>query len=492
AFLAIGSSALVRLFQRVRRVVERRPPRVTPFRLLVFAFGFLAFGMVYFLVLTPENVQFDSRWKHMALAEDYVVHGGLRRATEGWAFSARPHMTSYLFVWAFLAPKARLFDQMVLSAHLESFTFAVTTLVGVPALVRRLVPSADPTVVWAARFLFPGVFLYDSSLSGGTDHFGALYGPAIAVASFETLRRFEVRRVALVACLVASAIMVKETAALLLAPFPLAVLAVRWGMEAWRAFRQPSSAAQKRALWLVPAVALGVGLFVSIPFWLKNVVFYHNPVYPSLSSVFPSTPWSEAAAYKFKWGYQEGQMWAPSRDLDGLLETFAALFTFSFVPNDWPRFHRDVPVFGSLFTLLVPALLFLRGTRRVWLVVLWVHLGVFAWYSVHHQDRYLQGIVPLMAASVAATLVLIFRTFGVLVKSAAVALVGLQIVWGGDVYFIQTHAMIRSPIKEVVDLLSSGFERKYESRFDVQKRYQKIGAALPKDARVLFHEHNMH
>ncbi|HLV67626.1 MAG TPA: hypothetical protein VKY73_17515 [Polyangiaceae bacterium] len=492
AFLYVGSPALVRLFQRVRRVVERRPPRVTPFRLLVFAFGFLAFGMVYFLVLTPENVQFDSRWKHMALAEDYVVHGGLRRATEGWAFSARPHMTSYLFVWAFLAPKARLFDQMVLSAHLEFFTFAVTTLVGIPALVRRLVPSADPSVVWAARFLFPGIFLYDSSVSGGTDHFGALYAPVIAVTLFEALRRFEVRRVALVACLVASAVMVKETAALLLAPFPIAVLVVRWGMEAVRAFRQPGDLARKRALWLLPTVALGVGLLVSIPFWLKNVVFYQNPVYPSLSSVFPSNPWSEAAAYKFKWGYQEGQMWAPSRDLEGVLETFAALFTFSFIPNDWPRFHRDVPVFGSLFTLLLPVLPFLRGTRRLWLIVLWVHLGIFAWYSVHHQDRYLQGILPLMAACVAATLVLVFRTFGAVVKSAAAALVGLQIVWGGDVYFIQTHAMIRSPIKEVVDLLSGGFERKYERRLEVQEKYRRIGAALPKDARVLFHEHNMH
>ncbi len=75
-------------------------------------------------------------------------------------------------------------------------------------------------------------------------------------------------------------------------------------------------------------------------------------MYLSLGRLFPSEPWSEAAAYKFGRSYQEGQMWAPTRDLDGLLQTFRALFTFSFIPNDWPMFHRDVPVFGSLYTLL--------------------------------------------------------------------------------------------------------------------------------------------
>jgi hypothetical protein len=71
-------------------------------------------------------------------------------------------------------------------------------------------------------------------------------------------------------------------------------------------------------------------------------------------------------------------------------------------------------------------------------------------------------------------------------------IVALQVVWGGDVYFFQTHAMAKSPIKKVVDILSSGFTRDYEERFKVQTRYQAIGAAVPKGSRILFHEHNMH
>ena len=46
-------------------------------------------------------------------------------------------------------PGARLFDKMLLCAHLELVVFLVTTLVGIPALVRRLIPKADPRVVSA-------------------------------------------------------------------------------------------------------------------------------------------------------------------------------------------------------------------------------------------------------------------------------------------------------------------------------------------------------
>jgi len=90
--------------------------------LLAIGFGFVALLAVYFLILSPENVQFDSRWKHLALAEDYVAYGGIRPLREGWVFDSRPHFTSYLFSWAFLLPKSRLFDRMVLSAHLEFMT----------------------------------------------------------------------------------------------------------------------------------------------------------------------------------------------------------------------------------------------------------------------------------------------------------------------------------------------------------------------------------
>jgi hypothetical protein len=86
---------------------------------------------------------------------------------------------------------------------------------------------------------------------------------------------------------------------------------------------------------------------------------------------------------------------------------------------------------------------------------------------------------------------LVWRQHGVIARSALSLLVGFQLVWGGDVYFLQTHAMARSPLKKTIDLLSSGFERKYETRFAVQSSFQAIGKLLPPKARLLLHETNI-
>jgi hypothetical protein len=71
-------------------------------------------------------------------------------------------------------------------------------------------------------------------------------------------------------------------------------------------------------------------------------------------------------------------------------------------------------------------------------------------------------------------------------------LVALQVVWGGDVYFLQTHAMAKSALKKSIDLLSAGFEHNYEKRFDVQQQFQAVARALPKHARVVVHDENSH
>src|SRR5688572_759989 len=142
AFLAGGSEGIRSLVARGIRLFRSARPPQTALGLLSVGFGLLVLAAIYFAMLSPENVQFDSRWKHMSLAEDWVAHGGLRRKEEGWLFAARPHMTSLLYAWAFLLPgTARLFDKMLLCAHLELGVFLVTTFFGIPALVRRLVPK---------------------------------------------------------------------------------------------------------------------------------------------------------------------------------------------------------------------------------------------------------------------------------------------------------------------------------------------------------------
>ena len=479
-----------RLVQR-RRLLGRKARPLGAVGLLAIAFGFAGLLAIYFLILSPENVQFDSRWKHLALAEDYVAYGGVRRLDEGWVFDSRPHFTSYLFSWAFLLPKSRLFDRMLLSAHLEYVTFLITTLIGIPALVRRLVPRADPRAVWAVRFLFPGVLLYDSSLAVGADHFGAMYGVPVCLVTLFAWRTLAPRWCALLGVLLAAAAMVKETTAMLLAPIPIMALAAR---VLWLTAKRPVSGlagASRLSVWRGPLLATGVGLLCSSPLWLTNWISHGDPVYPVLNRFLNVKPWTSESAYRLKWAYEEANMWQPPHNFEGFLTSLKALFTFSFVPNDWGKLHGRTPVFGSLFTLLLPCLILCRGRLRLWGLVGWVHFSILCWYWVHHQDRYLQGILPLMASATAALLILAWRS-GIIASCALSLLVVLQVVWGGDVYFFQTHSMAKSPLKKSIDLLSSGFEGNYEKRFNVQGQFQAVARLLPKRARVLVHDENNH
>src|SRR6185436_16741161 len=92
--------------RRVARHLPARRRTSAPgaLSLAVVVFGIVGLVMVYFLILTPENIQFDSRWKHLALAEEFAVEGGIRRFPEGMSFAARTHFTSFLYTWAQLLP----------------------------------------------------------------------------------------------------------------------------------------------------------------------------------------------------------------------------------------------------------------------------------------------------------------------------------------------------------------------------------------------------
>lgn len=478
---------------------ELWPRRKPAWRWAIVLFGFVGLLMLYLLILTPENVQFDARWKQMAIAEDYAVTGGIRRFDEGWTPGTRPHLANLLYTWAFLAPSAELFDQMLLSAHLEYVVFLVTTLVGIPAVVRRLVPGADPTTVWAARFLFPGVLLYDATLCGGSDHLGAMLGPPIFLVTLLTYERLNPRWAALLGLLMASAATVKDTTALLLVPVPALVIAYRVATTALRRLLFEPGGLRAPLDWLgAPAAATLSVLVFTAPQWLKNLIWYGDPLYPMLHAYFRPRPWTETAPYVFQWLYKDTQMWAPERSLAGVLETLKVLVTWSFVPNDWPSLHGKVPVIGSLLTLLLLCLPALRRTGRLWLLIFYIHAGIFAWYWVHHQDRYLQGLMPLMAAALAACILLVWRTAWWPGRALVAALVGLQIVWGGDVWFIQTHAMIKAPIKEVADLFAEGFRSRdrgldaLDRRLRVQQQWQDVGRATPEGARLLLHDINAH
>lgn len=499
---------LGRAIRHVRHARRGAPP-APAWTWAVLVYGLIGAGMIYFIILTPDNIQFDSRWKHLALAEDYAAHGGIRRFPEGYTVAAYPHLATFIYTWAFLLPKGLLFDKVELAAHMEYVGF-LWTLAAIPATVRLLLPPGSRPrylrLAWVARFLFPGVFLYDSSLSGGADHIAAIFALPTLTLLLRAWRELSPRYMALLLMVMAGAGLTKYTGAIIMVPFPGLVVAVRAVMLGYRSARGQVPPWIRRNWYLGPLAAVGFGLLYTSPHWLKNLIHYGDPLYPTLHRHFTARPWMTDSADIFS-SYQQLQTWAPERSMAGLKETLKALYNFSFIPNDYKRYHGVVPVFGSLFTLSLVCLPFLpaRRTRRIWVLVGYVHVGLFIWYWMHHQDRYLQAIAPLMAAGTAAIFALLWRSPGgdgaggvagriarYATRTALAGLIALQVIWGGDVYFLPTHAMIRSPQKAVLDLLAMGYQKKYKERFAVYPNYQSVARALPKGSRVLLHDNHVH
>jgi hypothetical protein len=437
--------------------------------------GAVGIAVLYLQILTPENFSFDSRWYHLPIAQRYAFSHAISRFDEGFWMAAYPQLTSYLYAWAFLAPLPLLFDRLELCAHLE-FTVFLLTLAQIPVLVRALVPRSRPWLSWVALFAFPAIYLYDSNLHAGADHFAAFFAVPVALAFWRTWRHFDAKHVVLFSIFVSAAALTKYTAILIVLPPGLALLA--------------------RALWLTAKrrdrrTALGLALLVlaplllTTPHWLKNWVWYGDPIYPILNAHLPGRPWSSDAATQL--ALLEGVARPGTLTAQGLQAALLSTVTFSFEANDWYELRRNFPEFGSLFTLTLPALVFIRRPGRIAWLSLGSMLAIFFWYLLSHYERFLQAVLPWLVAATVAVLIRIWQ-LGVWPRLALLPLLVLQLVWGSDVPFIRTHNLIGdSPLRRSLLLVPSGFERA-PNRLKVFEPFATLGAATPPNAVLLAHD----
>lgn len=488
AFIVGGVRPLRALGQslfRLARVRARRPAKSSRLVRLAWLFGLACLALLYFLILSPANLGFDATWKHLTIAEHYARAGRVEPFAEGWYPGTAPHLPSFLYTWAFLLPWGDAFDQIELAAHLEFVVFAFS-LLSIPAIVRRVAPEVGRGGTWAVRFLFPGVFLYDSSLNGGADHIAAVFTGPVFLLTLHLWRRFDARAGVHLAVVAAGCALCKYSSAIAVLAFPVVAFAVRLGLDL-------RSVHRLRALRAAGA-GLVAGLVFTAPHWLKNWLWYGDPLYPQGHSRFDLHPWTAESLDAFKYCYLQGQ-WRPTPGWAGVRETLGAVFSFAYVPHDWGKLHGKLPVFGTLLTMSLACLPLLgrrRGPGALWGLFACVHLGIACWFMVHHQDRHLQTLVPLMAAATAAVLGLLWQK-GTAVRVATAGLVAAQVLWSADVYFLPTHSMIGdSPIKKVVDLLGSTYMREPARRTDSLGSIYDLGRTLPADARVLLHEIHGH
>jgi len=477
--IALGARDFIRTAARLRRHAVRLDLRwsLGPLRGAILAYGCVGVLLLWFTILSPRNASYDARWYHLPIAEHYVAQRGITAFREGWIPGALPQLASLIYAWAFSVP-GRLFDRVEAAAHIE-FTIFLMTLLGVAAIVRRILRERAP-LSWVALFLFPGIFCYDSGLVLGADHVAALWAPPIFLLCLRYWERPTKCYALLLGAVVAGALDTKYTAAILL-PLPLAVLIA---CAARRDLGSPRSSA-----WGSGALAIGSIVVLTSPHWLKNAVFYGDPLFPMLRRWLPSHPWSPAAEAPYVAWYT---LRRPPLSPSSVLEMARTLALFSFVPHDFPQYHGDLPVFGSLFTLCTPLLVFLgRRCRLSWLVA-GSYAGIATWFWIHQFDRYLQVLVPWMAAATAVVLVLVWREGGVL-RVATGSLIALQIVWGSAVPFLPAHrAAGLSIYKVVIDLFARSDPKESDERLISYPDWEAIGRELPRGAKVLVHEEEIH
>jgi len=441
----------------------------TPFELARALFLVLGLIGVYLQVITPGNVSFDARWYHLSIAEQYAFRGAIERFPEGWYLGAYPQLATWLYTWAFLLPGS-LFDRVALAAHIEWLLF-LATVPAIGLVVRHLLKPDYVRWTGGALFLFPSIYIYDTNLNVGSDHVMAFWAGPLALGVIALIAQPSAKRVLLASLPAAGALLTRYQSIYLLVPASLILLFVL---------------ARARELRLI---GLGVGslLVLTTPHWLKNIIFYGDPLYPVLHAYLPARPFHPGAADAMLGQYlptvfaMTGTVW------ERLCELAGALWTFSFIAHNWSVLNLPQPTFGSLFTLLGLALPFLPRAKRIWGLLLVCYVGVGIWYWTNHQIRFLQALVPWMAACVVALCVRIWQ-LGAAPRLALSALVGFQIVWGADFYFAPNHVLMDDGIiANTARHLRAGMAGDYESRFRHYLEFERLNAHLPGDAVVLLH-----
>jgi hypothetical protein len=431
-------------------------------------------------------MHWDARWYHLPIAQQYALEGAIRPSPERWWLAGYPHSGSLLYTWAFILPRALLFDRLELCLHLEFVVF-LATIASIPTLVRQLVPDVKGHGAWAAIFLFPGIFLYDSNLCGAADHLAALWCIPIAFTLIRLWRTWEVSEAILFGAFLGAGLAAKYSVWSMLI-FPGFIFLTR---TCWLTVTTLKRRDRSLGAAVVPfAAGLGTMMLVSAQHWLKNLLWYGDPIFPILNQFLNVEPWSPEASASYH--LFTSFAFPPTPGLDGVLDAFRTVFTFAFIPNDWPVFHRNVPVFGFLFTLSMMCLPFIRAGKRLWLTFISVLVSIVFWYVTTHQDRYLQAWLPIMVACTVATLGLVWQRQSHVVRGLVAALVAFQIIWGGNIPFFPTHNLINdSPIRLVSNFLASGF-LKTPNRLRLFGDESLVAEHLPADANLLVHETNLH
>jgi hypothetical protein len=480
--LAAGARALLAVVRDARAREPAAEPRSRVLAYVLWGAGITCVSLAYLQVMTPDAINYDASWYHLPTAQDYAREGRIVPFYSDYN-RAFPHLATFLYAWGAMLPGLSAPLRWMQALHLE-FTCLLWTLAGVAAAARWLCDDSHKPATWVAFFAFPAIYVYDHNMGGSADHVLAVFAGPCFLAVARALPGLERRACILAGVALAGALLTKYQAAYWIGGLGVVLLGA-WLRLLYKRFRAPSSEARSaatRPLWEGPAWLAGTLLALTSPHFIKNLIFYRNPVYPLAQGFFTgSYPQHPKSLFFMETIFAQPEHQLHGSFLEKLWQALKLGFTCSFEPHY--SFTNAVPMLGSLFVLLLPVALFAPGKRRLWIGIIATYVATVTWAWTYVVDRYLQAVVPMMAAVTAALIVRGWQ-LGWPGRFAVGLLVLLQTVWGGDAFFYSGAPRLTS----AMNLINTGFEKRAKARFDgYYGSAVAASKAMPANAQVLLH-----
>jgi hypothetical protein len=540
-FLGIGARDFPDLWQKFSRGRKRRNDTARRGSLerlwlwLVTGWGIVCVAFLYLQTLTPQSFNFDAIWYHVPIAQDYAREGGLI-PFYGDNHRAYPHLTSLLHTWALLVPGVEpMPTRWMLMLHIE-FGFVIWRLIGAVAAARWLLGGHSVRGLWTVFFLFPSIFIYDQNIGGSADHVLGATAVPVFLATGRLLKKFDLRYAALAAVALGCHILTKYQAIYLVMAVAVSIsLRLGWVylVLGWKRWRKGEVVGHPFRPLQAAVLVFALTAIVSSPHFIKNYIYYQNPVYPFAAKYFPSTfdDWTPThrsepnrPAAKAKFGRAEatvrGDQGVVAADDQRLLKARRAkvgpapaggnALKFSFAPRSYdfnPQgetlsgrmiwLHKTLlnwsfetgnrhltkgrPYMGSLFSLLLPVLFVLRPARRLWFGAGFTYFAFCVWGLTSANDRYLLSFLSIPIALTMALMVRAWR-IGWMARLGIVPLVGLQFMWSADAPLYYGERSLRDATK----LIQRSYrESEAEKVFSYRKQQRALTQEFPPDAVVL-------
>ncbi len=483
-----GRRHLADLVRRSGAELSTRGPQSPSGRLWLTAgsaAGVLAVALIYLIGFSPDAISFDAQWYHLPIAQDYARHGRIV-AFPGDYNRSFPHLSSLVYTWGYLLPGLSTPLKWMMALHLE-FAMVVWKLVGIAALAQWMLGDRPRRGLWLGMFLFPAIFAFGNTVGGGAEHFLAFWAAPMLTSTARMLEDdFDPRHAVLLGAFAGGATLTKYQAIYMIGACG-SVIAARWivvMLVHQRARKHGSSppSTSLRRLWLAPVLVIATTMLVSAPHFVKNLIFYDNPLYPFAQDLFGGTPTHRLAGELWRTMLGEEANHPKAHGAGRLAWTFEIFASFSFVPHYTVGWVKPWPLFGSLFTLLAPCALLIRGSRRIW-IGLWCGFVVLAiWGNTYLTDRYLNAAVPVFAAVTVSLLVRVWE-LGRIARVAVVPLVAFQVIWSADAAMYSGEKLLH----RTMEIWSSGWRGKTTEaeRIGRFETFAQITEATPPDAKIL-------